>query len=104
MAIIHKQYTKEFKHEAVRLVTEQGLSIAQAARDLGLNDNLISRWKKELTQQGQQVFPCQVRDQEDDLARLRREVEGLRRERDILKRPWVSSRNSSREIPVHPGA
>ena len=43
MAIPRKQYTREFKHEVVRPVTEQGLSIAQAARDLGLNDNLLNR-------------------------------------------------------------
>ena len=86
MAAPRKQYTKEFKHEAVRLVTEQGLSIAQAARDLGLNDNLLSRWKKELAQQGQQAFPGQGRTQEDELARLQRENEVLRRERDILKK------------------
>jgi transposase-like protein len=42
-----KQYSSEFKREAVRLVTEGGLSIAQAARDLGLDDNMVSRWKKE---------------------------------------------------------
>ena len=39
MADARKQYTREFKHQAVRLVTEQGLSQAQAAPDLGLNDN-----------------------------------------------------------------
>ena len=38
-----KQYTSEFKREAVRLVTEEGLSMAQVARDLGLDDNLVSR-------------------------------------------------------------
>ena len=83
---VRKQYTREFKHEAVRLITEQGLSIAQVARDLGINDNLLSRWKKELAQQGQQAFPGQGRAQEDELARLRREVEVLRREREILKK------------------
>lgn len=52
-----KQYSSEFKREAVRLVTEGGLSIAQAARDLGLDDNMVSRWKKEAEQNGQRVFP-----------------------------------------------
>ena len=86
MAVKRKQYTKEFKHQAVRLVTEQGLSIAQAARDLGINDNLLSRWKKELEGQGPQAFPGQGHPQEDELARLRKEVEVLRREREILKK------------------
>ena len=66
------------------MVTEQGLSIAQAARDLGLNDNVLARWKKELTQQGEQAFPGTGRTQEDELAQLRRENEVLRREREIL--------------------
>jgi transposase len=43
--IKRKQYSSEFKREAVRLVTEGGLSIAQVTRDLGLNDNVVSRWK-----------------------------------------------------------
>lgn len=86
MAAKRKQYTSEFKHQAVRLVTEQGLSIAQAARDLDINDNLLSRWKKELEAQGAQAFPGQGHIQEDELARLRREVEVLRREREILKK------------------
>ena len=81
-----KQYTKEFKHEAVHLVTEQGVSLAQAARDLGLRENLLSRWKRELTQQDEQAFPGQGQAQQDELARLRREVEVLRREREILKK------------------
>ena len=85
MGVPRKQYTSEFKHQAVRLVTEQGLSIAQAARDLGLNDNMLSRWKKEFEAQGAKAFPGQGHPQEE-LARLRRENEVLRRERDILKK------------------
>ena len=54
-----KQYTPEFKREAVRLVTEGGLSMAQVARDLGLTDNLVSRWKKEAQENGQRAFPGQ---------------------------------------------
>ena len=86
MGVQRKHYTNEFKHEAVRLVTHNGLSLAQAARDLGLNDNLLSRWKKEVEAQGQQAFPGQGRAQDDELAQLRREVEVLRREREILKK------------------
>jgi transposase len=86
MGVPRKQYTSEFKHQAVRLVTEQGLSIAQAARDLGLNDNMLGRWKKEFEAQGAKAFPGQGHPQDEELARLRRENEVLRRERDILKK------------------
>ena len=81
-----KQYSSEFKREAVRLVTEGGLSIAQAARDLDLDDNMVSRWKKEAEQNGQRAFPGQGYPQDEELSRLRREVEVLRQEREILKK------------------
>jgi transposase len=81
-----KQYTSEFKREAVRLVTEGGLSMAQVARDLGLDDNLVSRWKKEAQESGQRAFPGPGHAQDEELARLKREVEVLRQERDILKK------------------
>lgn len=91
MAVQHKtikrkQYSSEFKREAVRLVTDGGLSIAQAARDLGLNDNLISRWKKEAQQNGHKAFPGQGHPQDEEISRLRREDEVLRQEREILKK------------------
>ena len=81
-----KQCSREFKREALRLVTEGGLSIAQVSRDLGLNDNMVSRWKKEATQNGQKAFPGQGHPQDEELSRLRREVEVLRQEREILKK------------------
>ena len=81
-----KKFSREFKREAVRLVTEGGLSIAQAARDLGLNDNMLSRWKQEATQNGQRAFPGQGYPQDEELSRLRRENEVLRQEREILKK------------------
>ena len=85
-AIKRRQYSSEFKHEAVRLVTEGGLSIAQAARDLGLDDNMVSRWKKEAEQHGPRAFPGQGHPQDEELSRLRRENEVLRQEREILKK------------------
>jgi transposase len=65
-----RQYTKDFKEQAVavRLVKEQGLSMAQAARDLGINDNLISRWKKEFETQGEKAFPGQGQPHDVDSA------------------------------------
>ncbi len=48
MAVQRKQYTAEFKHEAVRLMTQNDLSAAQVARDLGINPNLLGKWKRQL--------------------------------------------------------
>ena len=84
--IKRKQYSSQFKREAVQLVTQGGLSIAQAARDLGLNDNMVSRWKKEAEQNGQRAFPGQGHPQDEELSRLRRENEVLRQEREVLKK------------------
>lgn len=101
MGVPRKQYTPEFKREAVRLVMQEGHSVTQVARDLGLNDNMLHRWKKEFAQKNEQAFPGQGHSPEDDLTKLRREVEVLRREREILKKPWVSSRNTCPKIPLH---
>jgi transposase len=86
MKVQRRQYTAEFKREAVRLVTEQGLSKAQVARDLGINDNLLARWQKQLDAAGAQAFPGQGNAQDAELARLRREVAVLRQERELLKK------------------
>ena len=83
-----RSYTAEFKLEAVGLVQEEGLSVAQAARDLGISEKLLGRWKRELEQDPQQAFPGKgrLRPGDEELAKLRREVQVLRQERDILKK------------------
>lgn len=43
-----KKYTREFKEEAVKLITEQGYQITEAARNLGINENMLGRWKREI--------------------------------------------------------
>jgi transposase len=88
MARTRRTYTPEFKIEAVKLVTEQGYSVAEAARSLGLNDNLIRSWKHALESKGTDAFPGQGKlpAVEDELRRLRAENQRLRAERDILKK------------------
>jgi transposase len=83
-----RTYTAEFKVEAVKLVTEQGYSVAEAARSLGISENLIRNWKQALQDQGEQAFPGQghLSPQEQELARLRAENKRLLAERDILKK------------------
>ena len=83
-----RTYTPEFKTEAVKLVTEQGYSVAEAARSLGISENLIRNWKQALQDQGEQAFPGQgnLSAQEQELARLRAENKRLLAERDILKK------------------
>ena len=81
-------FSREFKVEAVRLVQERGVSIAQASRDLDLNDNVLRRWIREMSSDPSQAFPGrgQMKADELEVEKLRREVIRLREERDILKK------------------
>ena len=83
-----RTYSREFKVEAVKLVTEKGHSVAEAARSLGLHENLLRSWKQALAEAGEQAFPGQghLPPFEEELRRLRAENQRLRQERDILKK------------------
>ena len=83
-----KRYSREFKLEAVRLVRERGVSVAQAARDLDLHENMLRKWVKEFASDPSQAFPGQglMRPEQLEIERLRREVAKLKAERDILKK------------------
>ena len=85
---MRKRIDKEFKIEAVRLASEPGNTQAGIERDLGISQGIISRWKRELRKDGSQAFPGKGRLKldDDEMRRLKRENERLRRERDILKK------------------
>src|SRR5918911_4220728 len=88
MARKRRVYTPEFKAEAVKLVTEKGYSVAEAARSLGIHQTLLRSWKQALQAQGDQAFPGQGHAPavEEELRRLRAENKRLLAERDILKK------------------
>jgi transposase len=83
-----KRFDKEFKIEAVRLASEPGNTQSKIERDLGISQGIISRWKRELRKDGDQAFPGKgrLKPDDDEMRRLKRENERLRRERDILKK------------------
>lgn len=85
---IRRTHTREFKIEAVRLVTEKGLSVAQAARDLGIHHTLLTRWKRDLSRNEAHAFPGKgrLKPLEEEVRRLRRENVVLKQERGILKK------------------
>jgi transposase len=75
-----RRHSREFKEEAVNLVVGQGYSIAEAARNLGVNANMLGRWKQE------SAGSSPSGDEKAELARLRKENKRLRMEREILKK------------------
>ncbi len=83
-----RTFSREYKLEAVRLVRDRGVSIAQAARDLGVHENVLRKWVKDRDADPKQAFPGQgqMKPEQAELERLRREVAKLKAERDILKK------------------
>ena len=84
MSSKRRKYTTEFKEEAVRLVTEKGYSIAEASVNLGINPNLLGKWKKALS--GKALQGRSSEDLRSENKRLRRENARLVMEREILKK------------------
>ena len=83
-----RRFGREFKLEAVRLVRERGVTVAQAARHLDLHENLLRKWVKDFAADPQHAFPGQgqMKPEQLEIERLRREVQRLKAERDILKK------------------
>ena len=83
-----RTFSREYKLEAVRLVRDRGVSVAQAARDLGVHENVLRKWVKDWQADPRQAFPGQgqMKPEQAELDRLRREVAKLKAERDILKK------------------
>ena len=82
-----RKFTREFKREAVKLIQARGVTVAQAARDLGVHGPVLRRGVQECTADAQQALPGQgqVKPEQAELARLRREVLKLKAERDMLQ-------------------
>ena len=83
-----RRFTREFKLEAVRLVREQGIHVAEAARDLEIHENVLRKWVREYAQDPAHAFPGagQQKPEQAEIAALKREVRKLKAERDILKK------------------
>jgi transposase len=85
-----KTYTREYKIEAVRMTTEGGIPVAQAARDLEINENTLHNWRRQFRQWG--AAPNAGKEaltQAEEIQRLRRDNAKLREERDLLKKAAV---------------
>ena len=87
-----RSFTEEFKREAVRLATERG-NVSAVARDLGIHESVLNRWKRRLQQETQQrpgpstrTFPGNGSPRDEELAKLRRELARVQEENEILKK------------------
>ena len=86
-----KQYTRQFKLEALELQRTSGKSAAQIERDLGLYPGQLHAWKRQLKHDDAEAFPGSgnLKESKAELRRLRRQIEVLQQEREILKKAVV---------------
>ncbi len=86
-----RSFTEEFKREAVRLAIERG-NVSAVARDLGIHESVLNRWKRQVQQEGQQSgsgsgpFPGNGNPRDEEMAKLRRELARVKEENAILKK------------------
>lgn len=80
-----RKFTAEFKEQAAKLVTEQGLSVGQASKDLGIGESTLSKWVVECRQKNQGEAVLTISEKEE-LKQLRKENLILKMERDVLKK------------------
>src|SRR5881394_2552251 len=98
-----RKFTREFKLEAVRLIKDRGVSYVQASQDLNVHVSQLRDWVKKLADDPQHAFPGQgqMKPEQLEIARLKREVIKLKAERDILKKAAAYFARNRREVRFH---
>ena len=88
-----RSFTAEFKREAVRLVVERGLPVAQAARQLDVRSTVLGRWVRDFRAEPEQAFPGhgRMKPEQAEIERLKKELMRVKAERDILKKATLAS-------------
>ncbi|MHB8093733.1 MAG: transposase [Candidatus Aminicenantales bacterium] len=83
-----RRYDREFKEGAVRLMIENGQTLAGTARDLGITENMLSRWKKEYLESRDHAFPGKgrMKPEDQEVHQLKKRIVDLEQEREILKK------------------
>ena len=83
-----RKYDREFKEDAIRLIVDGGRPVREVARDLGIHENMLSRWKKEYLQDKEHSFPGKghMKPHEEEIFRLKRKIADLEEDRAILKK------------------
>lgn len=83
-----REFSREFKTEAVKLITDKGYTVAEAARSLGIDHSGLLRWKKQFEQDPQFAFPGKghLKAHDEELRRLKAQLNKVTEEREILKK------------------
>ena len=79
------RYSQEFKREAVAMASQPGVSCRQVALEIGVNPNLLTRWKRELEEVPAKASKGSGTPRDEELARLKRELARVQKERDFLR-------------------
>lgn len=82
----YKKYSDEFKRDVLEMVAEGSRSVAQLERDLDITPGLIYKWQQRYRVTDDTLQPSAERAEQAELRRLRRELEIVKQERDILKK------------------
>jgi len=80
-----RKYSAEFKREAIALTCQPGVSCRQIALEIGINPNLLSRWKREAAASSGKVFSGSGSPRDEEMSRLKRELARVKKERDFLR-------------------
>jgi len=80
-----RKFSPEFKRGAVEQACQSDVSLAQVARELGINANLLSRWKREIDKEGRHAFGGSGKPRDEEVAALKRELARVKKERDFLR-------------------
>jgi transposase len=83
-----RSYGAEFKRDAVKLVIDGGRNAKEVSKGLGINENILYRWIKQYREDPENAFPGNgnLKPEDEELRRLRRELMDVKEERDILKK------------------
>ena len=80
-----REYSPEFKREAVELSRTPGVTVKQIAEELGIAANMLTRWRREFSQDSSKAFQGHGKSRDEEMARLKRELARVKKERDFLK-------------------
>ena len=93
-----RHFTRDFKRNAVQLVTEKGMAVGKVARDLDIHPNLLHLWRRQFLKDGDKAFSGKgrVKPENAEIRKLRKELERTKEERDILKKALAVFSKQSR--------